>query len=48
MPNKPLTASPDKKLTMLKLNNKEEKAILKTAKVLKKKYPIEEVILFGS
>ncbi|MDM8515338.1 nucleotidyltransferase domain-containing protein [Desulfobacterales bacterium HSG16] len=45
---KKLIASIDKKLMMLKLDKKEEQAILKAARILKEKYPVEKVILFGS
>ncbi len=48
MDSKELVASPDRQLAMLKLDEKEERAILKAARILKKNYPVEKVILFGS
>ncbi len=45
---KNLIASPDKKLSMLGLDEKEEQAILKAARILKEKHPVAEVVLFGS
>ncbi|OQY59241.1 MAG: hypothetical protein B6245_07760 [Desulfobacteraceae bacterium 4572_88] len=48
MSNKKLVASPDKQLSMLKLDKKEEKAIFRAARILKEKYPVKQVILFGS
>jgi len=43
-----ILADPDKKLAMLKLNKNEVKAIRKTVGILKNKYPVKQVVLFGS
>ena len=48
MSNRKVVASPDKQLSMLKLDKKEEKAIFRAARILKEKYPVKKVILFGS